>query len=96
MGYKKYAIEEAIEIIKVAPAVMGVSNFRLSFFEDAVKKNTRVNSILPVMLYRFDVCESLQRALDQWSVGFPGQTPYIELAIDSDGVVWIDRPNIEF
>lgn len=102
--YKKYTVEDAIEHIKVAPAVMGVSNCRLLFSaQKAVAAEklsaslyTRVTASLPVMLYRFDVCEALQKALDTWSVAFPGQTAYVELAIDSDGVVWVERGNIGF
>ena len=105
MSLKRYTIPEAISLINLAPEVKTMTTIKLMYEVPKVEEAkslkssllTPVTAGIAVTLWRFALCDELEKASQQWNIAFPGQRPYVSLAIDpKNDTLWINRPNIDF
>lgn len=105
MSLKRYTIPEAISLINLAPEVKSMTTIKLMYEVPKVEAAkslkssllTTITASIPVTLYRFVLCDELEKASKQWNIAFPGQSPYVSLAIDpKDDTLWVNKPNIDF
>ena len=105
MSFKNYTIPEAISLINLAPDVKGIATIKLLYKIPKVDEAkslkasllTPVTASIPISLWRFRLCDELEKASQQWNIAFPDHEPHVALAIDpKNDELWINRPNVDF